>query len=154
MARPALFASLSSLTVRSGHSSRSFTSRYERDARPSARAARETRGGRGKKGRAGSSRSLRFPPILGSLCSLRSLRSPRMIETFMNDPFREVKVESSQGERYGPSRLSSFSCRSLTSLSSRLGYAGPKGSARGREDGERRTKRDESRTNEPRAEGP
>jgi hypothetical protein len=23
-----------------------------------------------------------------------------MIETFMNDPFREVKVESSQGERY------------------------------------------------------
>lgn len=43
-------------------------------------------------------RSLRS--LRGSLRSpLRSLRSPRMIETFMNDPFREVKVESSQGER-------------------------------------------------------
>ena len=45
-------------------------------------------------------RSLRS--LRGSLRSpLRSLRSPRMIETFMNDPFREVKVESSQGERNG-----------------------------------------------------
>ena len=33
-------------------------------------------------------------PILGSLCSLRSHRSPRMIETFMNDPFRSVSFGS------------------------------------------------------------
>lgn len=43
----------------------------------------------------------RLPLLTPFLRHSRSLRSPRMIETFMNDPFREVKVESSQGERNG-----------------------------------------------------
>lgn len=43
----------------------------------------------------------RLPLLTPFLRHSRSLRSPRMIETFMNDPFREVKVESSQGEGNG-----------------------------------------------------
>ena len=63
----------------------------------------------------------RLPLLTPFLRHSRSLRSPRMIETFMNDPFREVKVESSQGEGKGTvtddqplSHSSPIICSSLT----------------------------------------